>query len=166
MIIKIIISLVIIYVLYRFSSGAISAIKKLFKDAGKGKDVKDIVDDTDPSDGSTVDEDAYSTTASIIADGQETAMSGYGTDEFNLFEPLIDLNGAQLQQVYRAFDVRDGKNLFEWYKDELCAGFPDPCAFNSYVYHNENVNGCSSYSDQCNELEYARAIWEKSGIPF
>ena len=96
-------------------------------------------------------------------------MAGTGTDEDTLFTSLVNLNGSQLQQVYEAYDIKEGKDLFGWYQDEL-----NESAFASLVYYcgwlsldceDGQVPGCETYWDACTEAAFMRSIWQKSGLP-
>lgn len=121
--------------------------------------VNDTAENATPKDGSTVDPD-WEVNADNYANAQYSAMAGYGTDEEALIYPLTELTGGQLIQVYQAFGIKDGKNLFQWYSDELAES-----TWTGLAYYNENVEGCESYFDACSEVQIMRAIWDKSGLP-
>jgi len=122
------------------------------------------------SDGSQMTENEaimFGPTAALIADQQYGAMASTGTDEDTLFNTLLDLNGAKLNMVLTKFGVRDGKNLFQWYTDELCGGgLFAGCT--SMAYYNDAVPGCNSWADDCSELKYMQQIWKRwnNNTPF
>jgi hypothetical protein len=61
--------------------------------------------------------------------------------------------------VYREFDTRDGKTLFNFYAEELSTSLI------GMNYYEDGLDSCGSYFDNCNEAEFMRAIWNKSGLP-
>jgi len=148
---------VLAYLIYLLSKQLPTLISQLTGD----KTVKDVVESSTTTDGTTVidEENTFEAEAKTIADGQYNAMQGKGTYEQSLYSGVSNLNGAQLQLVYQAFGKRDGKTLFEWYADELCDNF-----FCGYWYQ-DTVPNCTTWSDNCTELEFMRAIWQKSGLP-
>jgi hypothetical protein len=73
---------------------------------------------------------------------------------------LLDFNGAQLREVYREYGQRRGLTLFETYQQKL-----DGFGLGSYNYYDDRVQGCETYFDNCSEIDFARALWMKSGIP-
>ena len=81
-------------------------------------------------------------------------------DESAIFNPLLDKNGAQLREIYREYGQRRGRTLFETYTLKLSDGL-----FQSFTYFDDRVEGCTNYFDDCREVEFTRAIWQKSGIP-
>jgi|DEB0MinimDraft_3_1074331.scaffolds.fasta_scaffold01520_1 hypothetical protein len=133
-------------------------------------DPGELVDETPTADGTNMteaEENAYWNTAQTIAESQYNAMAGWGTDEESLFTGLVNLNGVQLQQVFEAYDKKDGKNLFDWYASELsdnilasgvwwCDG--DWCPPG-------NTPGCDSWLSDCRDRSFMRSIWQKSGLP-
>lgn len=164
-VLRIVLTLVLLYVVLKSSTTITSLFRNLFRDASNEVNVSNVLSTTQSADG-TIEQNSFKATAKMIADGQFNAMDGVGTDESNLFDPLLDLTGAELRQVFEEFGSRDGRTLFQWYRDELCAGGLDACVFTSFIYHDGRVPGCESYGDQCHELEFMRAIWQKSGLPF
>lgn len=131
---------------------------------------QELVDETPTTDGTDMtepEEDAFDTTAQTIAQSQYNAMAGWGTNETALFQGLVNLNGVELQQVFAAYGIKDGKNLFEWYADELSDNI-----FTSGVWWCDgdwcppaNTPGCDSWSDDCRDRSFMRSIWQKSGLP-
>lgn len=133
-------------------------------------DPEELVAETPTADGTSMteaDEEAFATTAQSVAESQYNAMAGWGTNENALFVALVNLNGAQLQQVFAAYGTKDGKNLFNWYADELsdnilssgawwCDGDWCPPA---------NTPGCDSWLSDCRDRSFMRSIWQKSGLP-
>lgn len=157
--------------------------QKVLKAIESRRDEKNIseVSETaisDPADGviPEADEiDAFRPQAKIIADQQESAMQGFGTDESALFDPLIGLNGWQLAIIFDEFGIRsysstfgtEDMNIFQWYDQELS----DQC-LTGLVYEHPDVPECDGSisnwfdlcSPGCNERKFMRKIWEKSGI--
>lgn len=160
---KVAITVIAIWILVSFGRSVIDSFLDIFKDQSNKRTIREILDDTYPTDGSIEDED-FRSTARIIASRQYSAMAGLGTDVRNLIDPLEDLSGAELRLVYDEFGSKDGKDLFQWYKEELCSG--GLCMMLEYVYHGDASEGCESYLDQCSPLEYMQGVWIKSGLPF
>ena len=161
--------LVTFYVLRAVIKGIASGVETLIDPPVSPEELVDETPTADETDMTEVEEDAFALTAKSIAQGQYNAMEGMGTDEDTLFSPLLGLNGSQLQQVYEAYDIKDGKDLFGWYQDEL-----NESVFASYVYYcgwgsidceDGQVPGCESYLDFCSEAAFMRSIWQKSGLP-
>ena len=99
--------------------------------------------------------------ANEIALQQYTIMNKFFVDEYSLIEMLCGLNGSQLQAVYVAYGIKDGKNLFQWYNDKL----------NSSIYTGHSLSApclekCTSFFSDCSELEAMREMWQKSGLTF
>lgn len=149
---------VVLFVVYRLFKKGAGNVSDFIANLGGGN-VQDVVDDTTPNDGTTLDGD-WDSQAESLAQSQYIAMAGTGTDEDSLFQPLLKLNGAQLAAVYAKFGVKEGKNLFQWYAGEL-----NNSVFTSLAYHDPSVVGCSTYIDSCYEKDFMRAIWDKSGLP-
>ena len=129
------------------------------------RDPQKLVDSTTTQDGTSTEdiEDSFKGTAKGIADAQYTNLSvGFwtNTNEQALFNPLGDLNGAQLQMVYVEFGIRDGKDLFAWYAGELSTNL-----WTGLVWTDDRIEGCTSYVDNCTESDMMRAVWVKSGLP-
>jgi len=124
--------------------------------------VEDTAEGATPTDGSSVEEiaESFQDEAFNFANSQYASMEPYGTDEETLMYPLTSLTGAQLVMVYEAFGVRDGKNLFQWYASEL-----DSWTLTGGVWYEESIEGCSTYFDNCSQIEAMRGIWAKSGLP-
>jgi len=157
-VIKYLVAGILLFVIYRLVKRGATSLGDTFVNLFGGN-VQDVVDQTTPSDGTTVDGD-FDAQAKSIADGQYAAMQGTGTDEDSLFTPLLSLNGAQLAKVYEKFGVKEGMNLFQWYGGELSNNM-----FTSLTYHNEASEGCTSWADDCHEKDFMRGIWQKSGLP-
>jgi hypothetical protein len=145
----------ILRLLRKTGFGITDAITNIFN-----PEITDVVDSTTPTDGTTA-QNSFAPQAKMIADGQYVAMNDSGTDEDALFTPLLNLNGAQLALVFEKYGVKQGKNLFEWYAEELC----DSVWCGSLVYNASASQGCETYMDQCRETAFMRGIWQKSGLP-
>lgn len=177
-IIRIVITLVIIVILYYALKKLTEALKQRASKREQEQAVTDTTggfqDDTGGysgfADGSSMSEleaNQFSSQAQLIADQQYQAMSGAATDEDALFNTLLPLNGAKMNLVLEKFGVREGKNLFQWYADELCeGGLFAPCT--SLTYYDESTPECDSWFNGCSELPYMRAIWKKwsNTLPF
>lgn len=100
-----------------------------------------------------------------IALQQYTLMNQYFVDEQALFNSLDNLNGSQLQGVYVAYGIKDGKNLFQWYNDTLNSSYFTSGA-TAWTYSGEDSNECSSQFDFCSELKVMKLVWAKSGLTF
>jgi len=97
-------------------------------------------------------------------------MSGSGTNEGAMFTALTGvngencLNGASLNKIYSKFGVRDYNgnmlDLYGWYGQELGSAL-----FITNVWSSDCVDGCTSWWDNCRDLDFMRAIWTKSSIP-
>jgi hypothetical protein len=137
---------------------------------------QELVDETPTADNTDLtedEEDAFALTAQSIAQSQYNAMQGTGTDETALFSSIVNLNGSQLQQVFAEYGIKEGKNLFDWYASELA----DTQLGSVYSYYcgsgwgasfdceDGQSAGCESWFDQCTERDFARSIWQKSGLP-
>ena len=159
---------VVVYIAFRLLSktakGIGTAIEDLFN-----LNVGQTLENTESQDGTTMTDaeiQAFKAEAKAIADGQEQALNETGflgmsdPNEEAIFNPLLDLNGAQLREVYSEYGVRQGRTLFEEYQAKLSGSI-----FGSLNYYDERVEGCTSYFDNCSEVEFARGIWKKSGIP-
>jgi hypothetical protein len=147
----------VIFVAYRLLKTLAGNASDLIQNAFGGN-VRELAEQAVPTDGTTLDGD-FDAQAKSIADGQYSAMQGWGTDEHSLFSPLYTLNGAQLVKVYEKFGVRDGWNLFQWYSDELSS------MFDWTPWSNDASQGCTSVFDGCGEKSFMRGIWAKSGLP-
>lgn len=159
---------IVVYFLFRMVKKGFSNISTGISDA-LNTDAQDQLNATTAEDGTEMTDeevDVFKAIAKQQADAQELALYEEGLfgmsdpDELNLFMPLLDYNGAQLREIYRQYGQRRGKTLFEAYGSKLSDSL-----FQSLVYHEERVPGCQSWFDQCDEVEFARAIWQKSGIP-
>ena len=131
------------------------------------QDFDDVVTNT-PTQDATIKEEGFLPQARIIADSQEVAMDGAGTADSTLFGGVVELNGAELQQVFAEFGTRQGENLFSWYAGDLGGGFPDdPIGMYSWSdYGMTEAQGEAlgvGFFDT--EQELMRAIWRKSGLP-
>lgn len=108
-------------------------IKKLFKNIGEkiedfvdSQTIRQLVQQTPTMDGSTM-QNSFKPQARQIADQSQQAMEfswggNWATDEKTLFSSVIDLNGAQLKQVFAEFGERGGMDLFQWYREDLGDG--------------------------------------------
>jgi len=161
--------LVTYYVLRAVIKGIASGVETLIDPPVSPEELVDETPTADETDLTEAEEDAFALTAQSIAQGQYNAMQGTGTDEDALFSPLVGLNGSQLQQVFAAYGIKEGKDLFGWYQDELANS-----AFMSLIYYcgwgsldceDGQVPGCETYWDQCTEGAFMRSIWQKSGLP-
>jgi hypothetical protein len=109
----------------------------------------------------------YEPTAQLIAEQQYAAMQGTGTNEEVLFDSILGLNGAQLIMVNTAYGVKEGKNLFQWYIDELCGGALEGCV--TLSYYDDSTPGCSSWWNSCSEKGFMQEIWKRAfgnSVPF
>lgn len=158
----------VVYLMFRL-------VKKGFTNLSEGigdflnTDAQQQLQSTEAEDGTTMtpqEIQEFKSTAQQIADAQELALyqSGFlglsDPDEEALFMPLLDYNGAQLREIYGEYGQRRGKTLFEAYQSKLKGGILE-----SFAYYDDRVVGCESYFDNCSEVEFARGIWQKSGIP-
>jgi len=132
-------------------------------------DANEQLNVTESADGTSLTEaeqQAFEPIAKQVADSQENALYQTGLfgqanpDEEALFTPLLDYNGAQLREIYREYGQRRAKTLFEAYQEKLRGG-----VLESFAYYDDRVEGCESYFDDCSEVEFARGIWKKSGLP-
>ena len=129
------------------------------KEKRRREEIKGLLDTTDPEDNSFADEN-FKPVATNIAGRLFQAMEGGGTDETALYEPLEKLTGAELRYVFEAFGIREDKDLFQWFDDEL----NDNSGW--YVVSSDNIEGCTSWWDQCSEREAMVSIWKKSGLQY
>jgi len=158
---------IVVYLLFRL-------VRKGVRDFTSGigdflnNNAQEQLDSTEAQDGTTMtteEQNAFQPIAKQIADSQELALYqtnllGFSNpDEQALFTPLLDYNGAQLREIYGEYGQREGKTLFEAYQEKLVGGLA------SEIYFDERVEGCETFFDQCDEVEAARGIWQKSGIP-
>ena len=163
--IRVVLLLLVLYVIYRI-------FKALYIVAFKNKTSKEYTEFINnelpsvPTTDNSIngDPDTISNNqAKLIADGLQSNMSGYGTDEQAMFNALQCLNGASLKKVYAEFGQRnyDGVNmdLFGWFSGEL-----SNTLFSTMIYYNDCVPSCTTYANQCRDLTYMRAIWTKSGM--
>jgi len=107
-----------------------------------------------------------------IADAQFSNLNSAFQTETALMTPLLDLSGAELLCVYRAFgskvyDPYFGSamnlNLFEWYSYVLTDGGLFSGG-DGVVFWDDEVEGCEGWSDLCYEAEFMGRIWLKSGL--
>jgi len=173
--IKVILLLLVLFVVYRILKGV--ADWDLFKKKPKSQEeieeyITNVLPNTNPNDNSTpVDPDTISDAdAELIANSMETSMIGTGTNEGAMFTALTGvngencLNGASLNKIYAKFGVRDYNgemlDLYGWYGQELGSAL-----FVTNVWSSDCVDGCTSWWDHCRDLDFMRAIWNKSSIP-
>ena len=158
----------VVYLLYRMVKKGLSNVFVGISDA-LNTDVNEQLEVTETNDGTTMtvaELEQFQPIAKAIADQQEQALYEEGflgmadPDESAIFMPLLDKNGAQLREIYREYGQRRGRTLFETYSLKLSDGL-----FQSFTYYDDRVEGCTSYFDDCREVEFARAVWQKSGIP-
>lgn len=161
--------LVTYYVLRAVIRGVGNAVETLLDPPVNPEQLVDETPTADNTDLTENEQDAFALTAQSIAESQYNAMAGWGTSESALFNSLLNLDGGQLQAVYAAYGIKDGKNLFEWYSDELGSG-----PFSSLVWYcgtggldceDAQVPGCEAWIDNCYEADFMRSIWQKSGLP-
>jgi hypothetical protein len=159
----------VVYLLIRMVKKGFSNVVTGIGDA-LNTDAQDQLNSTTALDGTSMTADeiqAFKSTAKQVADSQELALyetGFFGTadpDEDAIFRPLFDYNGAQLREIYKEYGQRNGKTLFETYQTKL----NQDTMFSSLVYWDDSAEGCTSYFDQCYEVDFARALWMKSGIP-
>lgn len=159
---------VAVYIAYRLMAKTIKGLAVGVADLFDAN-VNQTLDSTESQDETSMtdaEEQAFKAQAKAIANGQEQALNETGflgmqdPDEEAIFTPLMSLNGAQLRQVYGEYGVRQGRTLFEEYQAKLSGSILE-----SFTYYDDRVVNCTSYFDDCNEVEFARAIWQKSGIP-
>lgn len=160
---------IVVYLLYRFVKKGLINVTQGVGDF-LNTDAAEQLNASEAADGTSMTSEEvqqFKTTARQMADSQENAL--YSTslggllnnpDEDALFQPLLDYDGAQLREIYREYGQRRGKTLFEAYQDKL-----DGDILNSLVYYDERVQGCEEYLDNCYEVQFARGIWQKAGIP-
>jgi len=167
--IKVILLLLVLFVVY-------SLIKKISWKKDKSQaDIQDYIDNhlhtTTPNDISTPSDPETITDAEadLIANNLQSYMGGVGTNTGSIFSSLQCLNGASLNKVYASFGARpystllgsdDMRDLFGWFAGDL-----ENAPFTSLIYSDDCVPTCTSYWDQCREMDYMRAIWVKSSIP-
>jgi hypothetical protein len=143
--------------------------------------VEDNVDDTVIQlsnitliDGSVYNESYYVENQTFfegIANAQYNQLNSTNPDENALFNQVMNLTGAELLGVYKAYGSKVwvpalfgssiNANLLEWYSFQLNDGF---IPFDSAVYYDDTVFGCEGYFDQCYEATFMGAIWYKSGL--
>jgi len=162
---------------YLILKNAGSVIRKFFVGVGDlfNTQPDKLVEETATNDGTdmTPNEIAdFKRTAKQIADTQETNLNitnFFGVQDANeeaLFNSLIHLNGAQLQQVYAEYGVRGGMDLFQAYANELDDSFFTGMDTFGFGYWDDRVPGCNwDWLVNCNEAEFMRGIWQKSGLP-
>ena len=166
--IKVLLLLLILFVVY-------SLLQKIkWKPSKTENEVNDYIQNdlpnTTPVDNSTnADPDTITENeANLIANNLQNAMAGWGTDTSVMFSALQCLNGASLNKIYASFGARSynagwgqpttDRDLFGWFAGELEYGW-------SNWYYNDCVPTCSTFTDNCGELDYMRGIWVKSSIP-
>ena len=154
-------------------------LKKVFKEIGEGfgnwmdsRTIRQVIAQTPPSDGTTP-QNSFKPQAKQIADQCEQAMvfswgGNWTTDEKTLFSSIIDLNGAQLQQVYEEFSLRDGADLFQWYREDLGNGLvliSQATQWGMTEGQIETHMGANPVNNSSiTERQLMANIWEKSGL--
>jgi hypothetical protein len=150
----------------------------------ENQNLAQIVENTPTQDGTDFEnnseENAFKPQARVIADAQEQAMDvWYGTNETQLYQGLLPLNGAQLQMVFEEFGTRQDANLFEWYAGDISdQSFINDLNYGSYGLNYEDIEPyIASHGDvtggiflvgegwAISERQLMIAIWEKSGLP-
>jgi len=151
-------------------------LKKIFKEIGEGwsnfidsRTIRQLVDTTPTEDGTEM-AGSFKPQAKQIADQCEIAMAfswggNWTTDEKALFSTIIDLNGAQLQQVYEQFGLREGSDLFAWYKEDLGDSLiytsnPQPWG----MTEEQLLANMGERTGNIRERQLMANIWEKSGL--
>lgn len=161
--------LVTYYVLRAVIKGIASGVETILDPPVSPEELVDETPTADETELTEEEEDAFLLQAKSIAEGQYNAMQGTGTDEDALFSTLVGLNGSQLQQVFAEYGIKDGKNLFGWYQDELTdnpvLSMNYYCGWGSLDCEDGQVPGCETYFDNCTEGKFMRSIWQKSGLP-
>ena len=123
-------------------------------------------DGTTDADRTLSDADAFQKAEAVYI-----AMDRTGTQEQTIFNALECLNGRDLQLVACQFGRRQDKTIFEWFYDEFQTN-SFLANFSSQVYHCNTNTGCDcswegecdKYWDQCDEMQFLRSMWKKSGI--
>lgn len=163
-IVKNVVLAVIIYLLYRIIRNAIVKTDSENIANLQNQQIEAIQNgEVLTNDNSTLDQNSDLIQANEIALQQYSLMNQFFIDEQALFDGLKNLNGSQLQQVYVAYGIKDGKNLFQWYNDKLNS---QVLTGNVYTYDGDDSTECNSYFDFCSELDVMRLVWKKSGLIF
>mgnify|MGYP003153418754 CR=1 FL=1 len=152
----------------------------------ENQNLAQIVENTPTQDGTDFEnnseENAFRPQARVIADAQEQAMDvWYGSNETQLYQGILPLNGAQLQMVFEEFGTRQGANLFEWYAGDISdSSFSiiNDLNYDSYGLNYEDIEPYIASHGQVtggvflvgegwaiSERQLMIAIWEKSGLP-
>jgi hypothetical protein len=129
-------------------------------------DPDELAVETPTQDGTELNDpesDSFALTAEQVANAQHNALNGnvYPATTGFLFA-LLPYNGAQLQEIYSAYGVRQGKNLFERYNQELHS---IPTGFATDDEYDGQVPGCESSLSFCSQRTFTRNLWQKSGLP-
>jgi hypothetical protein len=160
--IRTIVLVVLLIVLIILIRRGFNGLREIFVSIKDQRQIDDLLNATTPTDGSEIDTPAieqFEAEAQTLAQGQYNAMKGFGTNEEGLFVPITELNGAQLCKVYQAYGIKEGKDLFGWYQDELASS----TLINVVTY--DKIEGCETYADFCSEIDAMRSVWSKSGLP-
>lgn len=173
---------IVFYIVRAIAKNLGGAIGEFFEE----QNLQQIVENTPTQDGTdfenNAEENAFRPQARIIADSQEQALDvWYGTNETQLYQGLIPLNGAQLQLVFEEFGTRQGSNLFEWYAGDLSdSSFSiiNDLNYGQYGLNYEDIEPYIASHGQVtggvflvgegwaiSERQLMLAIWEKSGLP-
>ena len=125
-------------------------------------DPEELVEETVTLDGTETDS-AFAVTAKQVADAQHAALNGavYPTTTGFLFA-LLPYNGAELQEIYSAYGIRQGKDLFTRYNEELHSL---PSGYSTDDEYDGQVPGCESSFSFCSQRTFTRNLWQKSGLP-
>lgn len=163
-IVKTIVLAVIIYLLYRVIKNALDQTTEESIQQTQNQILQQVENgEVLTNDGSIQAPNTDQVQLNEIALQQYTIMNQFFVDEQGLFDSLKNLNGSQLQGVYVAYGVKDGKNLFQWYNDTLNSSVLTGQIF---TYGGQDSTECSSTFDLCSELDVMRLVWAKSGLTF
>mgnify|MGYP003633927942 FL=1 len=151
-------------------------LKKVFEGIGEGfgnffdsRTLRQVVDGTPTLDGTEM-VGSFKPQAKQIADQCEDAMAfswggNWTTDEKALFATIIDLNGAQLKQVYEQFGIRGGDDLFTWYKEDLGDSLIYMSNPTNWGITEEQLTAhMGERTGNIRERQLMANIWEKSGL--
>ena len=165
-IVKTIVLAVIIYLLYRVIKNDLDQTTEESIEQAQNQILQQVQNgEVLTNDGSLQAPNTDQVQLNEVALQQYTIMNQFFVDEQALFDSLKNLNGSQLQGVYVAYGIKDGKNLFQWYNDTLNSSWITGGG-NTWVYNGEDSNECKSALDLCSELDVMRLVWAKSGLTF
>ena len=163
-IVKNIVLAVIIFVIYRIVKNALDKTTEESIEQLQNETIQMVQQgDIPTNDGSQMAPNTDQVQANEVALQQYTIMNQFFVDEQALFDSLQNLNGSQLQAVYVAYGIKDGKNLFQWYTDTLNSSVLTGQIF---IYGGQDSTECNSTLDLCSELDVMRLTWAKSVLTF